>query len=578
MPVEGVSPAAGEVTASAIPATPSQARAKHPPQRRGRKGKGPGKDSKAKKRRRSYSSNEDEDLEYNPKVDGKKVPLPGQFSNCADCDVRFTVTPYTKAGDDENSLLCHKCANEKFGTGKPVVSNKRDRRIQTQSKKLDREKIRGAKSMVDYCLRIVAENIQDVSELGGLPPGIVDRLSMILSKHRSLDSDSLNLFLDPEYDAITIYDAGKLTVEDYMKMPGFVPHTRRLILRNAGQVKDPVLIYWAEKFKSIQALTLRSSNLVTNEGWQRFLTALAPKLESLDLQWCDQYFDGSCLDTMVEECRMLKHLTLKWMFLLDDEAILKLSELKAEVESLTLQLRQEIQSSTFVQLVEGIGSNLRKLVLKETHGADDDLLNTIHKTCSKLQVLKLTGNDHFSTAALTNLFTDWSNGPLTQINFRQIRDLQQEDLAHRPLGDELVNGEYPAFNAEPQPPPPKKPFVPTVGMADSAFRAMMQHSGARLEKLKLASCRHISKQACWDVFDVNSGASYPHLREVDFSFVDGVDNDVVALMMKSCPSLERLLVFGCFKITSGVALVMRSRRDVALVGCFALDTGRSMEV
>lgn len=83
----------------------------------------------------------------------------GQLENCAGCGKRFTVTTYTKAGP-QGGLLCLKCAKElddDMGTGKPKKKKApatNYKRRQVRGDTLDGVVQRGARSLVDLCLRV----------------------------------------------------------------------------------------------------------------------------------------------------------------------------------------------------------------------------------------------------------------------------------------------------------------------------------------------------------------------------------------------------------------------------------------
>ena len=87
----------------------------------------------------------------------------------------------------------------------------------------------------------------------------------------------------------------------------------------------------------------------------------------------------------------------------------------------------------------------------------------------------------------------------------------------------------------------------------------MAHSGEALEHLDLHSNRHISRAALLDAFDPKQ--NYPALKDVDMSFVTRLDDVVMTSMWKSCPSLSKLAVFGCFSgrtvtgIPAGIAVI-----------------------
>ena len=63
----------------------------------------------------------------------------------------------------------------------------------------------------------VADNINDIDEFGDLPPALLDRLSQILSKRRVLTSRTLDLFLRPDLDTVSLYDcASMLTSHEFL--------------------------------------------------------------------------------------------------------------------------------------------------------------------------------------------------------------------------------------------------------------------------------------------------------------------------------------------------------------------------
>lgn len=61
-------------------------------------------------------------------------------------------------------------------------------------------------------LQKVADNINDIDEFGDLPPGLLDRLGQILSKRRILTSRTLDLFLRPDLDTVSLYDCASMAI------------------------------------------------------------------------------------------------------------------------------------------------------------------------------------------------------------------------------------------------------------------------------------------------------------------------------------------------------------------------------
>lgn len=280
--------------------------------------------------------------------------------------------------------------------------------------------------------------------------------------------------------------------------------------------------YMAEKAHNLRELKLYAANLVSDTHWQSFFQARGKQLEALQLQWLDASFDEDSLTEMVIRCPNLKRLKLSRCRLLGEEAVNTIATAKS-LEHLSLHLSQSVSNEVLVNMVKTIGKELRTLSLIRFQDADDDFLATVHKTCQNLTKLRLSENDTFSDAAIVSLFEGWSNPPLLHIDLNSTRDVDNSN--------------------------PDGPEDP-VGVADAGFKALMEHSGERIEKLNISSCRHISAPAFMDVFD---GLSvYPELREIDLSFCGAVDTVVVAGIFKTCPKLQKLVVFGCFGVDSVV--------------------------
>ena len=118
-------------------------------------GKKAGKDVKGKKKGKV-----DESDEENAGWDmyKKRKPLPGQLANCEECEKRFTVTPYSKTGQN-GGLLCTKCSKEQEAIKKKddkakKLSKGREKRRQVQSKLLDGIVQIGARSLQELCIKV----------------------------------------------------------------------------------------------------------------------------------------------------------------------------------------------------------------------------------------------------------------------------------------------------------------------------------------------------------------------------------------------------------------------------------------
>jgi DNA repair protein RAD7 len=466
-------------------------------------------------------------------------PLPGQLENCEECGKRFTVTPYSKTGP-EGGLLCTKCSKElkddekkEAAAKKKRTSAPKARRRQTESDRMMGDVKPGAKSLVDVCVRRVADVVHDVEEFGDMPQNLLDRLSQILSKQRVLTSRVLELFLRQDLARIDIYDCAKLEREDFTKMFAFMPQLERVNLRFAGQMKDEAVLYMVDKCKKIRHLQLGATNLVSDEAFITLFRRLGPQLESLKLSELNDSLKDDAITELAKNCTTLKRLKLRSCTHMTEESIKSLSKITT-LQHLTLAVaQQDTSSQTLANLITSLGPNLRTLCLEDYPEIDDTVLAAIHNHCPRLSKLRITGSTLCTDVAFATLFDNNSPfPPLVYADFAENRDIDS------------MNPDGPQENP--------------IGFGDLAVQALMHHSGATLDKLSLKSCRHISLAALMSVFDGQK--KYPCLKDMDLSFVTQVDDVVMAGVFKSCPNLNRVVVFACFSarstvIPDGVAVV-----------------------
>jgi DNA repair protein RAD7 len=495
------------------------------------------KQSKEFKRRKAESGKDEDEDALARSMMQKSKPLPGQREACELCEKVFTVTPYTKTGPD-GGLLCTPCGkefakDEKKGKAKePKKATPKGRRRQTESDRMMGDVKPGAKSLLETCVRRVADVVNDIDDFGDMPQSVLDRLSQILSKRRVVTPRTLELFLRPDIDRIAIYDSAKLNEEDFIKIFKEMPDLESVNLRFAGQFKDMSVRYMIMACKKIKHLQLGSSNLISNEVWVELFQSLGPQLESLKISELNDSLDDATLEVMAEHCTNLRRLKLRSCSHITGPGLLFLVNLK-RLEHLSIAVGQDAEADVPKVLVDNLGPNLRTLSLEGYSEADDEVVKLIHTRCRNLEKLRFTGSNVCSDAAFSDLFTHWSNPPLAFIDMADNRDIDSAK--------------------------PEGPQDMPIGLGSEAFRAIMKHSGATLSKMNMHSCRHISAAALMDVFD--GVKQYPNLKEIDFSFVASVDDVVLTGMFKSCPALSKLAVFACFN-----AREVRVPRGVAVIG------------
>lgn len=309
-----------------------------------------------------------------------------------------------------------------------------------------------------------------------------------------------------------------------------VPTVQNLNLRNAGQFKDEVIDYMIERDVPIRSLQLEAANLVSNRKWGEFFEKYGHRLENLKLSWLDYSMDDDTFMGLIRHCPNVKRLKMKKCFRLGDKALAAMTELR-QMEHLSLRFPTATNPGVLAHLISSIGPGLRTLSLEGFSDADDNALSLIHSSCTQLSKLRFTENDFCTDIGFASLFTNWSNPALAFIDFSSNRSV-----------DYAV---------------PDGPEDP-IGLASGGFVALMGHSGSRLERLDISSCRHITYECLAKVFDGKE--QYPVLKDINISFLTKIDTSIVAGMFKSCPELIKVTAFGCFNVNEvavpkGVALI-----------------------
>ncbi|KAI0104864.1 hypothetical protein GGR51DRAFT_222677 [Nemania sp. FL0031] len=491
-----------------------------------------------KKRRRGHDSDSDDDLAL-ALFNEKMAPLPGQMSNCEICGKRFTVTPYSRAGP-EGGLVCSPCgqklakeedANKKPKKKRGPIPKGGVGRRKIQSRILDGTYDVGAKPLMTLCIETLANNIDLADDLGDLPSPIIDRIARLLSKSRLLDPRTLDLFLQPHHEVINIYDAAKLSSDDFIKIFQRVPQLKKLKLRNAIQFTDRVMQYLTTRNMTLESVYIHGANLLGEDMWTEFLKQKGLHLKGLQIYYTDRHFGDKAVDLLSALSPNLLRLKICHNQQLSDEGIECIAKLD-KLEHLSLQCIKKTTTDSYVHVIDKIGQQLQTFSIKKVSDVDDRLLDAIHENCTNLSKLRITESEFMTDAGFARLFRGWKNKPLSFLDLQKCRYVD----ASRPRTNEHM-----------------------VGLCSQGFEALMQHSGAGLQYLNIHACRHIPRETFEKVFASNK--TYAQLRYLEVSFCEEVNDFVVGSIFRSCPNLKEVNVFGCMKVKD-----VRVPRGKILVG------------
>ncbi|KAI0416806.1 hypothetical protein F5X98DRAFT_342885 [Xylaria grammica] len=478
-----------------------------------------------KKRKRGSDCESDDDLAL-ALLGEKMTPLPGQMSNCEICGKRFTVTPYTRCGPD-GGFLCNPCGQKLAKDEDEHKKQKKKRgpapkgavgRRKIQSRILDGTYDVGAKPLVTLCIETLAKNIHLADDIGDLPSAVIDRIARLLSKNRLLDSRTLDLFLQPYRDDLKVYDAAKLSSDDFIKIFQIVPQLKRLKLRNAIQFTDRVMQYLTTRNASLESIYLHGANLLTEDMWAEFLTQKGLHLKGLQVYYTDRHVSDKTVDTLSNVCPNLTRLKICHNQQVSDEGIKCIARLD-KLEHVSLQFIKKTSTDPYIHVIQNVGRQLETFSIKKVSDVDDRLLDAIHENCTNLSKLRVTESQFMTDAGFARLFRDWKNKPLSFLDLQKCRHVD----AAKPRENEHM-----------------------VGLCSQGFEALMEHSGTGLRYLNIHACRHIPTETFEKVFA--SDKTYPQLRYLEISFCEHVNDFIVGSIFRSCPNLKEVNVFGCMKV------------------------------
>ncbi|KAH8887381.1 RNI-like protein [Thozetella sp. PMI_491] len=481
---------------------------------------------KLQKRKRKSGADNDDDYDELARALNEEpaAPLPGQMDNCAICSKRFTVTPYTRSGP-EGGLLCNPCGKELEKDREPLNKKVKRagggqaaRRRQVASRILDGQYQTGAKSLVTLCVELLAKNITLAEDLLGLPPAVIDKIARLLSKRRLIDPQTVSLFLQSSAEEVMIYDGAKLSSDDYVRVFQSVAGLKKLKIRNGIQFKDEVMDFLLSRNIELSGFYLAGANLLSETKWGEFLQQKGQYLESLEVQFTDKHFGNPSMALLEANCPNLKRLKVKHNQEVNGDGLKHVTKVKS-LEHLSLNLHKDVHPDIYVHLLDQIGGSLRTFSLSVVPDVDNTVLDAIHRNCQHLEKLRITESEVVTDEGFVRLFKGWKNKPLRFIDFEKCRQLDASNPRENP--DRL-------------------------GLCGNGFRALMEHSGSRLQRLNIHACRHIPRSAFEEVFA--PGKVYPELKKLEISFCEDVTDFVVGSIFRSCPSLYELNVFGCMKV------------------------------
>lgn len=270
----------------------------------------------------------------------------------------------------------------------------------------------------------------------------------------------------------------------------------------------------------LEDLYLHGANLLSESKWIEYLQAKGASLRSLRVYFTDKHLNDEVLAVLPTACPSLTRLKICHNQEVTGAGVASIAQIST-LRHLSLDLRNELHSDVYVDLLSKIGTNLETLSLTRVQDADNTVLDAIHTHCRSLVKLRITESEEMTDAGFVRLFKEWENPGLVFVDLQKCRQLDSARPRENPDG---------------------------YGLCSNGFRALMEHSGKTLEALNVHGCRHIEAKAFEDVFGPEAGRVYEAMEKLEISFCEEVTDFVVGSVFRSCPNLGELNVFGCMKV------------------------------
>ena len=361
----------------------------------------------------------------------------------------------------------------------------------------------------DFCIRLIARNIHDIEALGNIGLVNMDKICQIISKNRSLDNETIQLFLDGSLRNLHLYDCSKIDPHHLQMIATFCPLLESLSLISCGRLNNKVIDHYITHLPNLTTLEFRGAFLVTVPTWKNLFRSLGRKLAKLTLSDTAR-LDHGMIQSLSSECTSLDYLSLSNILTMNDDAVRHLGVLQ-NLTSLEISFPGDtVTDKSIVTVLESAGAQLKHLTLDGCGELTSRFfIDGVCRYCSRLNYLSLARleSTEFSSEGLSIGFSNWKCPGLESLSLMR-----------------CVN-------------------IGEVGVA-----AVLRHSGHSLVKLNLNSLDSLTIET----FALLESMRLPRLETLDVSWIRCLNDGLVSALLESCGSLKTLYVFGINHVTQWV--------------------------
>ncbi|KAJ1939340.1 UV-damaged DNA-binding protein rad7 [Linderina macrospora] len=414
-------------------------------------------------------------------------------------------------------------------------------------------------SLQDLCVRAIAKNIDQVESFGDVSEAVTLKLCRIISKMRLLDEQTLGLFLGAGRTTVTLYDCAKLTDHDLGRLLEY-PNIESLHLGLCGRLTGGRLLDLANKLPNLTSLTLEGAFLVDDQAFADFFRIIGDRLRVFHVRWAG--FGLTAMRALVVNCENLEDLSIAECTDFDDACLAMLAPPVDQAESdkqnaarkLRTRLTGKGKDAGEVPVPSWRALKLQRLGLGKPHHVMD------HKTA--MRVIEAVGHDLVSLDV--SGFKDIKDEFVTvglhkhcpmlrELTMDECLEITGTGLSQYFAGLREATGRRAGESLE------RVGLERCYGLTAETVQELVRSAGSSLQALNLNSVD--DKMTKWglmaltgrmydaegNLVEETTGCSC--LAEIDLSWVRCTTDAVMEEVVRCCPRIATVRVYGCPGVT-----------------------------
>lgn len=515
----------------------------------------------------------------------------------------------SRSKDEYDEILNTLVQRHKRKLDEVVLENKK---IPPEKEKENRSRLTGPIDSLELLsVRTIVSVFDKVDDLVGLSNETLTHIAVELGKARKLDKNAALLLANHGTDALSLPECSLideatllhainkvrgmlLTVDDIDKSAYSEEELKTVDL-------EQELVKYRNAMFRIRIISLKNAgHCFTDRIATTISTDIGDDLETLHATGCYKLGDEA-LQTLTQSCSSLVNLdlstnsrlgpqglsaisllgtlsslTLDFCTHLVDSDMMSLISSSAQplpkLEHLSMRGLSQLTDKSITALIAKFGPALRGLSVSGCPLLTDDTVMSIRSHCGRLTMLDLSELQKLTTSSLLALFLDISCAR-EQLKSRAEEDATAQDIENN---DDDMQEDTPEVEAETE---VKKLLIEggnsmfkhigklvqvylrgVSNVTDDVMRHLSE-SHRTLEVLDISGCGKVGNKAIVCIAQNCSNS----LKDVDISFVRGIQDPVLVYLVNKCSQLQKLSLWSCTQLTNDF-FHEHKNHDLVIVG------------